>query len=576
MKTSIADGCPEWTAGNGSLLLLIGANASLRVGGYGETFFTADCHNNGVFWEAYRQDGLLHVHLYGEERPADPALRRSAVKTVFYTDGAAPVLAVGVAASHDLLFRIRLGKSVRATVFDRIASALGGIPCLKLTAPSGRSLYVVSEGNVTFDPEAMTLFFTLGQSRLVFFCPEEDTDIDALVRLYERVIPPAFLKDLPHDRLYARGLERKNAVFRRLSSPNGNVLVKEEPLTYMREELYARQSREGGFFLREGAVPLAEQCALVPFLCADRNRLQAEAFLSYLDGLVSRYGRLPYACAADGQTEAVAEDPFGGTAVAVLLALDAYARRFGLSEELPLARLAARAAEDCLPALRGGMMPLGHEASPAVLRFYGSAVATIRFLKAGRAALSLGGDAMGRTSRFRLASAIDHAEAAFAKNFSEGGVWYETAPKREDGMKHPSHLSGRCGACGRFGHLTRKGRDYLCETCPPTDRKEPFLRSSIDPRELALTSSVLGLTLLPLPHEEGLPEVGIASDDRLMNTALCCSYSLKTRGEAAEELLRRYDKEPLSLIRQSRILAVCLAVAEEIQYQSKKEAKGKC
>ncbi|MBQ4065948.1 MAG: hypothetical protein IJD10_07595 [Clostridia bacterium] len=577
MKTFISNACSEWSVGNGSLLLTFGANGVLRVGGYGETFFAAEWDENGAYREAYREDGLLGVYFYGMPRPSDPLLRRSAVRIMYYMDGEAPILVVGTAASHDLTAAIRLGEGVRAEFFDRIASVFGGIPCAKLTAPSGRCLYAALEGDVRFDETEGRLYIGLGQGRLILLAPEGAFHVEGLVKVYERIVPPVFSLEPPSDRLYKRGAERHKQIFRRLS-PRPLVGEDARPLLEeVREECYARQSREGGLFLGDGPISLVEQCATAVFLCADGNRLQAGAFLRYLDDLTVRYGRFPYACTADGITDAILSDPFGGAATAVLLFLDAYACRFGGGDEPRLSSLAAKAATELLPHLRCGMMPTGlWEGSPSPFPFCGSAEATLRFLKAGRTALSLGGDAMGRTARFRLAAALDSVRASFAECFSRDGRWFLYRSEWGKGIKQPSRLYGRCPFCESRSWLIRQGSAYVCAA---HHDPLPFLRTeeiAVKEIELALLAAVLGLSLLPSPDEKALPEVKVASFEMTVGMALCPSFSFATRREAAEEIGRRCHREETPLVMQCLALTVMLSVAAEERYRNKKEVSSPC
>lgn len=551
MKTSISEGCPERAIGNGTLLLVTGAKPILRFGTWGESFFSADCCAYGAFREVRVEGEALHVDCYAEAKPEDPMLYRSAVRMRFYADGGAPILVMGVLASHELTLYLHPEDGVEMVQLDRISSSYGGLPCWKWIAPSGCCLYGMADGEVTLHPDTMSLTFGLGQSRLLFLVPDETTEPDCLPKLFESVFPAPFLRRVPRDRLYKRARDRQENLFHYLSPCLPWREEQKETILFLRHELYTRQGREGGFFLRDGPIPLWEMCDLIPFLCADRNRRQAEAFFSFLIGLQQRYGKLPYACLADGSGGVFSESSSHSSHVAAVLALRCYVGMFGRPADTRLLSAAGEWMEQELSALRGGMMPFGENEDvlfPSLIRFHGSAEATLRFLASLKMVLSLGDSVLSLGQRYRLATAADWVVATFAKNFSAEGQWFFHAPAREMGIKRPHRQIGRCDACGCRGILRRKGTSYYDEACYDNAEETKPLADSVvfaDERgDLRWLDTCLGTGCLPKPKMENLSELLQGSLEVLLWAAACFCWEPIPCKAVTQELTKRCCTEP--------------------------------
>ncbi len=541
-------------------MLVVEESSALRISRYGETLLLAESDGNGSYYRSWREDGGLRVDFYGMPEPKDPTLRRSAVSVTFHFSGETATLITGVSAAHSVSFRLRPGRGGRISFFDRLFSDSGGIPCVKMTAPSGNSLYMAYDGDIRFDDETETLCFDRGQGRLLFLCPDEEVDRDALIRLFRTACPPIFGRRMPEQRFLARSYARRRCVLGALAPIGEEQGLLRHLVAEMREELYARQSVLGGLSLGEEPTPLAEQARTALFFCADGNRRQADAFLGYLRYLLRRYGRLPDVCMANGEGARFGGDAFGEVPMTVLSVLMSYTARFG-RPETSLFDLVKWAGDRALRALRNGSLPVGNDgAFPSYYRFAGSAKATLLFLAAERFAIGLL-PAAPKGITFRIGSALSFTESSFLSRFSDGKSFFLTDPLREKEMHHPHTLMGRCDFCQGLGSLTRKGRAYYHSDCGRQAEEVTTCLQRIpdDRKQIALMDACFGVGLVPPPLWEELPPLAERTVEELALSAVASCFDEEQRRSARTCLLERYEWERASLSERAPVLAACAA-----------------
>ncbi len=537
--------------GNSRLLLVTGALPVQWLGSYAECFLTAACGAAGGYREIARDGAVLCADFCGDPAPADPEWCRTSVRTRISADGERPLITVELRAQHEIVFRIRLAEGIRIGFLE---SGTEGRRFLKLTAPSGRCLYGYSAGCAVFDRGTMTLRVTPGFGRIGFLLTEGGADPGELDGLPAAVFPTAFFG--------SAALRYHRVPTHRLPDPDLPVTVPvalRETVAALHCELRERQSREGGFFLREGRIPLAEQLAAFSFLTAVRDRPAADRFLKFLIGLAGDRGVLPDACRADGSDPVkffTAPDP---TAESAATAFRDYARHFGRPpEEIRLLAVGMTAAGTV--ALRGGMMPFFGETD---LRFQGSAAATLRFIEAAEAALALAGPPTGTGSRLRLVTALDHAEETFRSNFlaPDGVRLFRNAPEREKGLRRPHAAVGCCDGCRRFGPLIRKGAGYYDEFCRDAASGTEAPLRSIEREEtdgrLGMIAAALGL-IDPLPLPAGFP----GRDPEALMTVAERAADPDDRRIAVGALIERCRTENVPTARRCRYLTACLKASE--------------
>ncbi len=560
MKISTNDNQETQATGNGSLLLVVEASSALQISRYGEVLLRMEFDKNGAWRDVLRENDGLRVRFYGFPKPADPDLRRSSVSMSFQFDGKAPILVTGVGASHDLSCRLSSPAGGSITYFERLFSAEGGIPCVKATSPSGRCLYMAFDGDIRFHAETNTLFLNHGQGRLLFISPEKGSDAADLVKVFRLAFPPICEWRVVEERFLKRTSTGRRAVFMKLPpiSEDGNGFRRQR--NDLREELFARQSREGGLFLREGPIPLIEQTRAAMFFCADANRIQANAFLTYLHNLLLRYGRIPYACLANGEGACDEGDVFGETPIMILLFCKAYLSCFRNSKR-DVFDLIRWAGDRALLALRAGTLPVGNDVSfPSHYRFAGSAKATFRFLAAERFALTRF-PVVSKGIGFRISSAVSFVESSFFDRFFDGDKVVPMVPEREAGMHHPHILWGRCDRCQSMGRLIRLGKQYCHENgCTEFDGELPKPSPVLNGRnQLSLLDACLGVGLLSAPLWEELLPLSERTEEELVLSAVAPCFTEGQRKEAATNLLRRLEKKNLALSTRAIVLAACLS-----------------
>jgi len=348
MKTSINDPCPARAAGNGSLLLVCGTDGTLSFSRYGAAVLTLRPTKGGAYCESRREGDALVLRYYGLPPAPDPTISRSAVTVTVTCHERKPLITLDILAAHDLTVALTPAHDIR---FGRT-----GESCFRTSF----GLQGSPEGQMSFFEDEATLTFSTGYSRLRVRLENEQT-------------------------AYRRPWERKD-YFRRF--PHGPE-EQDATRTELREEIFARQSAEGGFCLAENCTSMEAQCGVVDFLVSEGNRLPCDAFFRYAASLLEACGHLPYAATADGK-ETVSSLSDGTTETALLLTMRTYVRRFGLSGNGDLPALAGKLAEALLTVYRG--KPLPHRGRDAL---------------AFSLSICRRGAARGR--RFRIASALDHA-----------------------------------------------------------------------------------------------------------------------------------------------------------------------
>lgn len=346
MKTSTNNPVLTPAVGNGVLLLTCDEDGALSLSRYGAASLVIRPVGGGSHVETRQEGGVLHLCCYGLPPAADPTLSRTAVTVTVTCHSQKPEVALEVLAAHDLTLRLSPVDSLRfARSGDRFwATSLG--------------LLGVAEGQVHLNEDEGALTFTTGYSRLKLRLDGEH---------------PAL--PLPSRREPRRHTEPKTA--------------KESASAALCRALRIRQSAEGGFCLGEGPIAITEQCALLSHLISEGDPLPCDAFFHYIQSLLKAGHRLPHAATADGR-DTVPSAWDGSSETALLLAMKAYAERFGLSRNPALPALAGEAAETLVTAYRGKTLP--KEAREA-LAF----------------ALSACRQAASKGRRFRIASLLDHA-----------------------------------------------------------------------------------------------------------------------------------------------------------------------
>ena len=346
MKTSINDPRPAWAAGNGSLLLVCGADGVLTLSRYGTAALTLRPIAGGCDCEIKREGNALVLHDYGLPPSPDPAVSRSSVILSITCHDRRSAITLDILAAHDLVFSL---------------SSADGIYCGRSGGQrfrTGFGLLGIPEGHTFLNEDEGTLTFTTGNSRLTL---RLDAECAASQRPWGR----------------------RNYFRRFLTEASDTQEVAH------REELYARQSAAGGFCLGEGPTPLTEQCKAVSYLAEAGNRLPCDAFFRYVATLLTASRHLPYAATADG-CEILPSRRDGEAEFSLLIAMKAYVGRLGLSGNDTIPTLAGRMAEELLAAYRGKTIS---QAIREALVF----------------ALSICRDHTPRGQRFRIAAALDAA-----------------------------------------------------------------------------------------------------------------------------------------------------------------------
>lgn len=106
MKISINDPRPAWAAGNGSLLLVCGADGVLTLSRYGTATLILHPVAGGSDCEV-RQDGNgLTLTYYGLPPSPDPAVSRSTVVLSVTYHPKRPIITCELMAVHDLTFSL--------------------------------------------------------------------------------------------------------------------------------------------------------------------------------------------------------------------------------------------------------------------------------------------------------------------------------------------------------------------------------------------------------------------------------------------------------------------------------------
>jgi len=344
MKTSINDPRPAWAEGNGSLLLVCGADGVLTLSRYGTASLILRPLAGGCDCEVKREGDTLVLTYYGLPPLPDPAISRSAVVLSAACHPTRPIVTLEMMAAHDLTFSLA---STDGLFFGR-----SGGPCFR----TGFGLRGIPEGHACLNEDEDTLTFTTGNGRLIL---RSDTEGIASRRPWER-------KDYVR-RFLTEASDSQEAAYR--------------------EDLYARQSAAGGFCLGESLTPIAEQCNAVTYLAKAGNRPPCDTFFGYIITLFDAHRHLPHAATADGSVILPSRhDREADTSL--LLAIKAYIHSFGLSENDTLPALTAWAAEELLSAYHGKPFP------QAVREALAFALPVCR----GHASRGL---------RFRLAAALD-------------------------------------------------------------------------------------------------------------------------------------------------------------------------
>ena len=203
------DGYGHRVIGCGTLLLRSDESCLLRVGTYSEPLFEADCGAEGSFREYAMVGAALTLSLYGAPPPVEPGWLRSFVKMSLYPDTLSSTLMITVAAMHDLYLTLRFARGVRKEVFSRYARDIEDLPCLKLTTPSGKSVYLMAEGAWDYDEDTSLLHLRSGYTRMMVALSDARTDYTVFRRIFRTVQATNPDRITPGNSLYKRACRKR-------------------------------------------------------------------------------------------------------------------------------------------------------------------------------------------------------------------------------------------------------------------------------------------------------------------------------------------------------------------------------
>ena len=467
--------------GNGVIFLHSGERLIEAVGTGGEIFFSADCGSEGSYRSYQEVGALLNLYVYGMAPLADPAWQRSFVKIELYADPYTSTLAISVAALHDLSLTLSFADGIRTELIDRLSGEIGDLPCLKLMAPSGTTMYVMADGCCDYTAETGVFHVTSGYSRVMLAVCDVRTDFSAFKRFFHSVYPTPVLDCIPQNILYRGAWVQKrvrSAKFPKLHDvPKGLAPLAER----MRNVLENTQTREGGLLLGTEKPSVDAMCRAAQFFVADRNEAAAKAFCGFLIQLYRSYGRIPYRCCPDGSAPEFYEglpERAGEEAVCFLAAC---AKVFGWVSSEDEAALASQVLAADAKQIRQGMMPFFssediEEPHPRGY-FDGSAEDTLRFLALAEDALFLMGDRIGFAERHRMAVLADFVASSFDRWFLSDGHLLWNQPQRAQTIRRPRTVFDRCKGCGTVTTLMAypKKRGYGCASCLAAGATPPVI-----------------------------------------------------------------------------------------------------
>lgn len=377
MKISIDKYGSARAIGNGTLLLVCGADGVLSVGTYGAASVILRPRQGGIDCEQWREGREVTIRYYGLPPAADETLSRSAVTVTGHADAYGVVL--DVAAAHELTFSLTAAEGL---FFGHAKS-----PCFRTTG----GLLGVPEGAVFLNEDEGTLTCLPGFGRLRLRREGEGgvRRTDGRTGVQGGVAPRKRRVLFPKNHGSFPKTEASSQE-EGISSPQREASSQEvgnsAELILCCEELLPRQSAAGGLCLTEGATPLSLQCRGIVCLAQAGYRWPCDAFFRYVENLVSAARHLPYAATADGCV-VLPHRADGEAEQALLEAMEAYVRCFGLWQGSRLPALAGWAAEELTAAYRGKSLSCEGKRALAF-------------------ALAIGRREISRGQRFRIASVL--------------------------------------------------------------------------------------------------------------------------------------------------------------------------
>lgn len=332
-----------------------------------------------------------------------------------------------------------------------------------------RSLYAVTDGNTEFSSDGMTILFGEGSARLLFIQPGATGGMSRV-----RQIADAFSGMASADgngcktAVYAYK-DRARVYFRRAAFGSGTL--SDFALSCFRTARNLR-SRTGGIrcSLSSWQCDAGEMSDYLLFACVFEIRPIADGVAETFYRIFRECGHFPQIFSADGSKKFCSQGAASSSGLMAILALFRYEEHFCLRHSR-LRRLAEGVLSEQLSLLKNGMLPFaGTEKDfacgnlPGDMRFHGSALNTMLFIRASEIFLSLPGSENSSLAP-HLRSAVTYAKNSFSDNFVIGSIMYVNSPKRYMNIRLPHTATGICRVCREPTVLTRSGCRYLCRNC---------------------------------------------------------------------------------------------------------------
>ncbi len=381
--------------------------------------------------------------------------RQATVTTVFsYTPKG---IAVGeIHAMFDFTLVLKRGIGTSAEYFEKLNSALGCLPALKLRAGDD-VIYILFSGSVVYNRDLEEFSFSAGES-MAFITK----DIDALT--------PCLVKRLPKDRFNSKSLtlERSKAGgLRRIA------LEEIENRTSSVGGLYIGDSRSRSRYFRgetcKSVSLTSEMLSYMKLITALKDRRSADRLLDFILYLHKRYKRIPHACTPSGDNAELTLNVYEPAVIAAADAVIRYNSTFGM----PRREISVAVTEELCTMARlscHGMMPVSPYDTSYLkanymsdARFHGSKATTLEFMACLEAFIPIA----DKRRADSLEASLTAAKKFFGLNFCEGNYM----PYRARLIKKPHKVSGCCDRCKSFALLTAYRKRYLCTSCSEIVKK---------------------------------------------------------------------------------------------------------